>query len=107
MRKISKGILLLMAALSFSAFGNEKAEKNKVLITYFSVPENVKNNGVDGVGGASVQFADGKLVGNTQLMAMMIQERTEGELFEIKTKVPYPREHEALVEQADANYLST
>ena len=101
MKKIFKGVLLLMAVLSFSAFGSEKAERNKVLIAYFSVPENVKNNGVDGVGGASVQFADGRLVGNTQLMAMMIQEKTGGELFEIKTKVPYPREHDVLVEQAD------
>ncbi|EHO79931.1 hypothetical protein [Fusobacterium ulcerans] len=45
------------------------------MIAYFSVPENERNNGIAGIGSASMQFADGKLVGNTQLMAMMIQKR--------------------------------
>lgn len=75
MRKIYTAILLIMTAVSFTAFGNQKVDGKKILIAYFSVPENEKNNGIDGIGSASMQFADGKLVGNTQLMAMMIQKK--------------------------------
>lgn len=101
MRKIYTAILLIMTAVSFTAFGNQKVDGKKILIAYFSVPENEKNNGIDGIGSASMQFADGKLVGNTQLMAMMIQKKTGGDIFEIKTKAPYPRDHKTLVDQAD------
>lgn len=101
MRKIYTAILLIMTAVSFTAFGNQKVDGKKILIAYFSVPENEKNNGIDGIGSASMQFADGKLVGNTQLMAMMIQKKTGGDIFEIKTKAPYSRDHKTLVDQAD------
>ena len=101
MRKIYTAILLIMTAVSFTAFGNQKVDGKKILIAYFSVPENEKNNGIDGIGSASMQFADGKLVGNTQLMAMMIQKKTGGDIFEKKTKAPYPRDHKTLVDQAD------
>lgn len=101
MRKIYAVVLLMVSVVSFTAFGSQKVDGKKVLIAYFSVPENEKNNGIDGIGSASMQFADGKLVGNTQLMAMMIQKKTGGDIFEIKTKVPYPREHKTLVDQAD------
>lgn len=101
MRKIYAAVILIMSAVSFTTFGSHQVNDKKILIAYFSVPENEKNNGIDGIGSASMQFADGKLVGNTQLMAMMIQKKTGGDIFEIKTKVPYPREHKSLVEQAD------
>lgn len=101
MKKIYTMVLSLLFLISFMAFSSEKANEKKILVAYFSVPENEKNNGIDGIGAASMQFADGKLVGNTQLMAMMIQKKTGGDIFEIKTKVPYPRDHKTLVDQAD------
>lgn len=42
MRKIYTAILLIMTAVSFTAFGNQKVDGKKILIAYFSVPENEK-----------------------------------------------------------------
>lgn len=100
MKKIGL-ILLTLVTISFSALGNQQGNGKKILITYFSVPEDKKNNGVDGIGGSSMQFLDGQLVGNTQLMALMIQKKTGGDIFEIKPKIPYPREHDTLVTQGN------
>ncbi|MDL2303887.1 hypothetical protein LJC72_00915 [Bacteroides sp. OttesenSCG-928-D19] len=54
----------------------------KILITYFSVPE---TDGVDASSGASRKVTDGKLQGNTEYVASIIQQETKGDLFEIKT----------------------
>lgn len=51
MRKIYTAILLIMTAVSFTAFGNQKVDGKKILIAYFSVPENEKNNGLEGSSG--------------------------------------------------------
>lgn len=67
--------MFFLLVLSFTSFSQENNISKKILVVYFSVPENEKNNGIDGIGSASMQFADGKLVGNTQLMAMMIQKK--------------------------------
>lgn len=69
----------------------------KVLVVYFSVPE---TDGVDASSGASRVIADGKLQGNTQYAASVIQQLTGGKLFEIKTVHTYPGSHQELIDVA-------
>lgn len=73
------------------------AQDGKVLVVYFSVPE---TDGVDASSGASRVIADGKLQGNTQYVASVIQQLTGGELFEIKTVHTYPDSHKELIDAA-------
>lgn len=69
----------------------------KVLIAYFSFPE---NDGVDASSGASRLVSDGKLQGNTEYVATIISKATGGELFEIKTVHTYPGTHKELIDAA-------
>lgn len=84
-----------------------KTESGKILIAYFSVPEDVDINGVDAIAGASVVVRDGEKMGNTEYVARLIQETVGGDLFRIETVDEYPLEHDPLVDQAaeeqDAN----
>ena len=60
----------------------------KALVVYFSVPE------------TSRLVADGKLQGNTEYVATVISEATDGDLFEIKTVHTYPGTHKELIDAA-------
>lgn len=75
--------------------------ESKILIAYFSLPENADTSGVDAVAGASVVLNNEKVLGNTEYMAYAIQEAVDGDLFRIETVQQYPLEHEPLVEMAD------
>lgn len=74
--------------------------ESKVLIAYFSVPENVDISGVDAVAGASIVVRDGEKLGNTQYVAQLIQKVIGGDLFRIETTEVYPLDHDPLVDQA-------
>ncbi len=69
----------------------------KVLVAYFSVPE---TDGTDASSGASRVVSNGKLQGNTEYVATVISDATDGELFEIKTVHTYPGSHQALIDAA-------
>lgn len=69
----------------------------KVLVAYFSVPE---TDGVDASSGASRLVTGGKLQGNTEYVATVISEATDGDLFEIKTVHTYPGSHKELIDAA-------
>ena len=73
---------------------------SKILIAYFSVPEDVNIEGVDAVSGASVVVKDGEKLGNTQYVAQLIHEVVGGDLFRIETTNEYPLEHDALLSYA-------
>lgn len=75
--------------------------ESKILIAYFSLPENADTSGVDTVAGASIVLNNEKVLGNTEYMAYAIQEAVGGDLFRIETVQQYPLEHEPLVEMAD------
>ena len=75
--------------------------ESKILIAYFSLPENADTSGVDAVAGASIVLDNEKVFGNTEYMAYAIQEAVGGDLFRIETVQQYPLEHEPLVEMAD------
>lgn len=87
--------ILLLNSLQIQA-QSLKSDK-KILITYFSMPE---TDGVDASSGASRFVADGKLQGNTEFIASIIQKESKGELFAIRTVQQYPGTHKELVEYA-------
>lgn len=124
MRKWSAIFFSILLVLSLSACGqadkdNEtgnrnsqvSAEKNKnntgstssntrVLIAYFTVPEDVKTSDNDAIAGASIVVKDSEKMGNTEYVAGLVQKTIGGDLFRIETKDAYPLEHDTLVDQA-------
>lgn len=64
--------------------------EKKILIAYFS------RNGENYVSGKIVDLP----LGNTKIIAQMIQEINGGELFEIKSSVPYPKDYTETTEVA-------
>lgn len=79
---------------------DEDNSGSRVLIAYFSMPEDIDTSGVDAVAGASVVVRDGEVLGNTQYVAQLIQETVGGDLFRIETIQQYPLDHDPLVDQA-------
>lgn len=96
--------VVLCAAFVYCYAATQPADKkavsgkrDKVLIAYFGVPE---TDGVDAVAGASRVIVDGKLSGNTEYIAQVIQQATGGDLFVIKTVQQYPGTHKKLIDFA-------
>ncbi len=56
--------------------------------------------GVDTVSGASRVVVDGKVLGNNQYLAQLLQGETGGDLFPIETVQTYPGDHDALLDFA-------
>ena len=82
-----------------SASETEEAESgSRVLIAYFSVPEDVET--ADAVAGASIVIKDGEKMGNTEYVAELIQQTVGGDLFRIEAEEDYPLDHDPLVDQA-------
>lgn len=80
--------------------GGTEAGGSRVLIAYFSVPEDVDTSGTDAVAGASVVVKDNEKMGNTEYVAKLIQQTVGGDLFRIETVEEYPLDHAPLVDQA-------
>ncbi|WP_411704405.1 flavodoxin [Edaphovirga cremea] len=97
--------LIIFLAIAFSSLSAlaEAADNNarRILIVYFSQPEEVKLDGVDGVSGASILQKNSVVMGSTQYVAQIIQKETGGDLFRIETVKPYPRQHDPLLKYAE------
>lgn len=77
-------------------FGQER-----VLIVYFTRAGNSDfEEDVDAVSGASLMEEDGKLIGNSQLLATMVQNSVGGELYAIQTEKKYPSSYSDTVSVA-------
>ena len=63
----------------------------KNLAVYFSMPDNVDDSTV---------VIDGETLGNTQYMAYVIQETVGADIFRIEPEMPYPTDHDKLVDLA-------
>ena len=50
--------------------------------------------------GLNVNQADGKVLGNTQYLAMLIQKNTNADIFRIESKIPYSTDHRTLIDVA-------
>lgn len=72
----------------------EKASGKNVLIAYYS------RKGANYVSGTITDLP----VGNTEVVAKMIQEMTDGDLFEIDTVKPYPKDYTATTEVAQKEF---
>lgn len=79
---------------------NSTSENARVLIAYFTVPEDVKISDNDAIAGASIVVKDSEKMGNTEYVAGLVQKTIGGDLFRIETKDAYPLEHDTLVDQA-------
>ena len=77
--------------------GKTVPKDGKVLVAYFAVAE---NSDVDAISSASVSDVNGEKKGRMTALAEMIQEKTGGELFSIKTSVKYPGDGGKLIEYA-------
>ncbi|WP_174848096.1 flavodoxin [Yersinia artesiana] len=94
--------MIVMGLLGQPAFASEDSSaQSRTLIIYFSQPEEMKPDAVDGFSGASVLQKNTPKAGSTQFIAQLIQEQTHGDLFRIETATPYPRQHDALLRVAE------
>lgn len=103
-RKVFSGFLaiMVMALLGQPAFAAENSSTpSRTLIIYFSQPEEMKPDAVDGFSGASVLQKYTPETGSTQFVAQLIQKQTDGDLYRIETATPYPRQHDALLRFAE------
>ncbi len=103
-KKVFSGFLamIVMGLLGQPAFASEDSSaQSRTLIIYFSQPEEMKPDAVDGFSGASVLQKNTPKAGSTQFIAQLIQEQTHGDLFRIETATPYPRQHDALLRVAE------
>lgn len=82
-----------MACLLLTLCGGAMAEtmpeeeNPDVLVVYFSVME---NSAVDAVSSASITEVNGEIVGTISVLANMIHERVDSDLYSIDTSVEYP-----------------
>ena len=76
------------------------AATGKTLVVYFSVPETTDPDNMTEEEDNSTVVIDGKVLGNTQYMAQVIGETAAADLFCIEPEIPYPTDHDTLVEQA-------
>lgn len=103
-RKLFSGFLatIAMGLLGQPVFATENSSTpSRTLIIWFSQPEEMKPDAVDGFSGASVLQKNTPETGSTQFVAQLIQKQTDGELFRIETVTPYPRQHDALLRVAE------
>lgn len=73
----------------------------RTLIAYFSVPLTDDPDDMNRDEENSTHVVDGKVLGNTQYVAQLIQARTGAELFRIETAVPLPLDYAVLAPQAE------
>lgn len=82
-----------------SAPVDEAAGEGHILIACFTYGENAPLvDGVDASTSASIQYRDGKLTGNTGLVAGMIADATGGDLFSILTAEQYPDNYDDTID---------
>jgi len=85
---------------STESLGQSATKSSNILIAYYTMPEDVNTASVDAIASASIVVKDGKVLGNTQYMAQVIQQTVGGNLFSIKSVQQYPLDHDPLIDQA-------
>ena len=117
MKKLTALIMSLLIMFSLAACASNETNtvassepENKIaggsgrntLVVYFSMPEttNPDESSMTREERNSTVIIDGKVLGNTQYVANVIQENTGADLFRIEPEVPYPTDHRTLVDKA-------
>ena len=70
---------------------------NKSLVVYFTTAE---NSGTDAISSATVTYWNGEDMGAAQVLANMIHQHTDSDLFSIRTTAEYPLEYNDLADYA-------
>ena len=103
MKNTMKKILTLGAAFLMAACmsGTAGAAESKILVAYFTRLGNTDfPAGTDALSSASLNIRNGKLAGNTELIADMIAKQTGGDLFRITTQKKYAADYDSVVNYA-------
>ncbi|MDD4274845.1 MAG: flavodoxin [Desulfobacter postgatei] len=102
-----KNIALFIVASLAVIFGDttseaqsRKEENSPILVVYFSMPETTKTENMTREEDNSVVVIDGKVLGNTQYVAKVIEEYTGGDIYRIEPENPYSVDHRTLVDLA-------
>ncbi|MFF7865507.1 flavodoxin [Streptomyces qaidamensis] len=75
-------------------------DESRTLVAYFSVPETDDPNNMSEEEAGSTHVVDGKVLGNTQYVAQLIEARIGAEMFRIETAEELPLEHGRLEDLA-------
>jgi flavodoxin len=86
---------LTLICLAAQTQAQTQPRTRKILVAYFTLPE---TGGTDAVSGASRVVVDGRVTGNVEFVAGLIQKAVGGDLFAIKTVQTYPGGHNELLE---------
>ena len=86
-------VVMLSAALAGAA-------QAKTLVVYFSMPETDKAENMTEAEEDSTIVVGGKVLGNVQYFAQVIQNATGADIFRIEPKTPYTTNHRELVDLA-------
>lgn len=98
----SAAAVIGLFAPSFHVSPVQAAEKvGKPLVVYFSMPETDNPDNMTREEDNSTVVIDGKVLGNTQYVAQLIQEMTGADIFRILPQKAYPTDHRTLVDLAE------
>lgn len=98
----SAAAVIGMFAPLFHVSPIQAAEKaGKPLVVYFSMPETDKPDNMTREEDNSTVVINGKVLGNTQYVAQLIQELTGADIFRILPQKAYPTDHRTLVDLAE------
>ena len=112
MRKILTYILALSCVLGLTACTNstkpepqneiqsQSDTSRNTLVVYFSMPETTDSKNMTEEEDNSTVVIDGEVMGNTQYVAMEIQEKMNADIFRIEPETAYTTNHEELVDIA-------
>ena len=87
----------ILAPLLHALPARAALDTGKALVAYFSMPETDSPYNMTREEENSTVVINGKVLGNTQYVAELIQEMTGSDIFRIQPVKPYPKEHRALV----------
>ena len=79
-----------------------EATGSNILVAYFTYGENAPlPDDVDASASASIQIWDNEIIGNTGVVAHMIQEASGADIFSIRTVESYPASYDETVDQGE------
>ena len=99
MKRSSAFLSAAVLALSLALCGAARAA-GKPIVVYFSMPETDRAENMTQPEEDSTVVIGGKVLGNTQYVAQLIQAHTGADIFRIEPKKPYPRSHGPLLDIA-------
>ncbi len=98
---ITVGMLFSIApSVLVSSVHAADVKGEKTLVVYFSMPETDNPDNMTREEDNSAVVINGKVLGNTQYVAQLIQEQTGADIFRIVPEKPYPTNHRLLVDLA-------